>query len=277
MFPVSSAAEMAAPFGPLRRRIEARLDRLRTEGYLRDFRSWHDPDSDRVLLEATLFYGERRRYALTALEAVQSGPEIDEDWLIHVERDIIYRCDRARHVSDHNRAIANQQQYQSAAMAQRAMAQQRADFDLYQRQLSNLANMQAVLPERFAQQYQQINQAIGWAPPNEAAEKRAEELFLMTCGKKAFDTLKSGKPLPITGSQGTKYTLHKRASYCVERVSDNARLCAVVPGVPIFDHLLGIKLMVEHEEEHFLKIANIAVGDTHETRTRPQNWNFSYL
>src|SRR3990167_4777600 len=80
----------------------------------------------------------------------------------------------------------------------------------------------------------------------------------MTCGKKAFDTLKSGKPLPITGSQGTKYTLHKRASYCVERVSDNARLCAVVPGVPLWDHLLGIKLMIEHDEPKFLETANVA-------------------
>ena len=243
---------MAAPFGPLRRRIEARLDRLRTEGYLRDFRSWNDPASDRVLFEATLFYGEIRQYALTALEAMQSGPEIDEDWLIHVERDIIYRCDRIR--QDNNWAIANQQHYQSAAMGQQC-----ADFDLYQRQLSNFA-MRAVSPERLAQQYQQINQAMEWPPPNEGAQKRAEELFLMICGKEAFDTLKSGKPLPVTGSQGTRYTLHKRASYCVERVSDNARLCAVVPGVPLWDHLLGIKLMIENDEPKFLETANVANG-----------------
>lgn len=92
------------------------------------------------------------------------------------------------------------------------------------------------------------------------AAKRAAELFRMACGKAAFDTLESGGALPLKGSKGTAYTLHKRASYCVERVSDGARLCAVVPGVPLYDHLLGIKLMIEHDEPKFLKTANVAMG-----------------
>ena len=238
---------MPGTLDPLMRQIDDRLDRLRALGYLRDWRLWNDLNADRVLLEVTLFNGGIRNYALSALEVMQeAGHDL---WWTHVERDIIYYCDRFAG------SIGNQQQSQLAAMAQ----QPGINEDLYRRQLSDFTNMQAVLPELHSQQYQQqINRAMGWVPPNEAAEKRAEELFLMICGKEAFDTLKSGKPLPITGSQGTKYTLHKRAAYCVERVSDNAKLCAVVPGVRLWDHLLGIKLMIEHDEPKFLETANVS-------------------
>ena len=100
---------------------------------------------------------------------------------------------------------------------------------------------------------------LGYAPPhNPQADKRAADLFLLTAGKWAFDKLQKGEPLPLVGSQGTAYTLHKRASFCVERVRDGASLCAVVPGVPLWDHLLGIKLMIENDEPKFLKTANVA-------------------
>jgi len=238
------------------RQISDGFNDLRIRGYVHEWRIRSDINCDATLLDVVLTHGESRSYDITGLEMLNEGDP--GYWFDTVKRDIIYRCDRIRQEG-------SQQYNQFAAMAQ-------------QQQFYNDAAMQAVLTEASVQQYRrQLDQRMGWAPENEAAQKRAEELFLMICGKKAFDTLKSGKPLPITGSQGTKYKLHKRASYCVERVSDNERLCAVVPGVPVFDHLLGIKLMVEHEEEHFLKIANIAVGDTHETRTRPQNRNFHYV
>lgn len=101
----------------------------------------------------------------------------------------------------------------------------------------------------------------GYDKPDPVADNKARDLFAMVAGKAAFDTLNAYRPLPITGSNGTAYTLHKRASYCVERVSDGAKLCAVVPGVPLWDHLLGIKLMVEHDEDKFLKTANVARTD----------------
>lgn len=93
------------------------------------------------------------------------------------------------------------------------------------------------------------------------AIQKAKDLFKLACGKKSFDILESGKGLAIVGSKGTGYTLHNRATYCVERIRDGAKLCAVVPNVPLFDHLLGIKLMVEHDEPAFLKIANITGGE----------------
>ena len=236
---------MPGTLDPLMRQIDDRLDRLRALGYLRDWRLWNDLNADRVLLEVTLFNGGIRNYALSALEVMQeAGHDL---WWTHVERDIIYYCDRFAG------SIGNQQEYQSAVMAQ-----QYADFGLY-RQQTPAFNQQMQEAAMGLRQYQDIfNWGLECAPPNEAAEKRAVELFLMACGKEAFDTLKSGKPLPITGSQGTKYTLHKRAAYCVERVSDNAKLCAVVPGVRLWDHLLGIKLMIEHDEPKFLETANVS-------------------
>lgn len=99
-----------------------------------------------------------------------------------------------------------------------------------------------------------------WDTSDPIAEQRAKDLFILTAGKKAYDTLQENKPLPIKGSKGTKYTLHNRSTFCVERVKDGAKLCAVVPGVPLWDHLLGIKLMVENDEPAFLKTANVSGG-----------------
>jgi hypothetical protein len=105
-----------------------------------------------------------------------------------------------------------------------------------------------------------------WGEESALAEKKSRELFRKTAGDDAYALLDAGKPLPITGSQGTQYLLHKKASFCIERVSDRARLCAVVPGVPLWDHLLGIKLMVENDEPAFLKTANVSGGGSGSSR-----------
>ena len=142
---------MPGTLDPLMRQIDDRLDRLRALGYLRDWRLWNDLNADRVLLEVTLFNGGIRNYALSALEVMQeAGHDL---WWTHVERDIIYYCDRFAG------SIGNQQQSQLAAMAQ----QPGINEDLYRRQLSDFTNMQAVLPELHSQQYQQqINRAMGY-------------------------------------------------------------------------------------------------------------------
>lgn len=96
--------------------------------------------------------------------------------------------------------------------------------------------------------------------PDPKADQKAKDLFLLVAGRKNFDCLNSGKPISITGSKGTAYRLFRQASFCIERVIDGAKLCAVVPGVPLWDHLLGIKLMVENDEPKFLSIANVMGG-----------------
>lgn len=107
---------------------------------------------------------------------------------------------------------------------------------------------------------------LSLTPEQEKANEKARDLFKMVAGAKAYETLDKMKPLPITGSQGTAYTLHNRATYCVERVKDQAKLCAVVPGVPLWDHLLGIKLMIEHDEPKFLKTANVSAPLSYDQR-----------
>lgn len=89
------------------------------------------------------------------------------------------------------------------------------------------------------------------------ADATAEKLFKETAPMVYREISKNGWAA-IVGSEGTKYKLHKCVSYCIERVSDRARLCAVVPGVPLWDHLLGVKLMVERDELKFLETANVA-------------------
>ena len=100
----------------------------------------------------------------------------------------------------------------------------------------------------------------GYFSQERKSERKAKKLFIAIAGRTAYKILEAGAPLPILGSQGTDYHLFKRASYCVERPNDGARLCAVVPNVPLWDHLLGIKLMIEHDEPTFLKTANVSNG-----------------
>lgn len=94
----------------------------------------------------------------------------------------------------------------------------------------------------------------------EKADARAKQLFIDVVGKDAFDQLANGGLL-ITGSEGGQYALYAKMTYCVTRLSDKARMCAVVPGVPMWDHLLGIKLTIEHDEPYFVRTANVTAGD----------------
>lgn len=94
--------------------------------------------------------------------------------------------------------------------------------------------------------------------PDSAAEAKAETLFKQFAGAAPLIILKSGKPIALKGSAGGQYKLFARRAYCVERQPDGARMCAVVPRVPLYDHLLGIKLTIETDELLFLKTANVA-------------------
>lgn len=116
-------------------------------------------------------------------------------------------------------------------------------------------NAQPVWGDRFVSwDYQRDD----FGPISRGAAKQAEKLFKRICGEEAHRRLDSNLFLPIIGSEGTHYALHKRQSYCLQRSSDGLKFCAMVPGVPLWDHLLGIKLMVENDEPSFLQIANVA-------------------
>lgn len=91
----------------------------------------------------------------------------------------------------------------------------------------------------------------------EKAEVRAKALFERVAGKDALAAVQ-GAGLHMTGSAGTAYVLHAKMAYCVTRVKDRAKMCAVVPGVPMYDHLLGIKMIVEHDEPEFVRTANVS-------------------
>jgi hypothetical protein len=92
------------------------------------------------------------------------------------------------------------------------------------------------------------------------AEQRAKDLFVLGAGRDALKAVQSTKGLPILGSEGGKYLMNAVMSFCITRIGDGAKMCAVVPGVPLFDHLLGVKLMIEHDEPKFIKTANVLGG-----------------
>ena len=95
---------------------------------------------------------------------------------------------------------------------------------------------------------------------DEAPTKKSSELFKMAVGDAAYDTLNKGGSILIKGSAGGKYMMRKSMAYCITRVQDGAGMCALVPGVPIWDHLLGIKLIIEHDEELFMATANVTTA-----------------
>ena len=92
--------------------------------------------------------------------------------------------------------------------------------------------------------------------------RKARELFIKTAGLDAYQMLNNGGELLVTGSAGTPYVLTKRASFCLRNTRTGVEYCAVVPGVPLWDHLLGVKLMVEHDEPQLLAVANSSIGIT---------------
>jgi hypothetical protein len=202
--------------------------------------------------------GLDRGYAFSLSELRMDGVAAFFHWLEVVDRDVIGRAEEII------RGMRRQQQ----AMTQMAELIEsttplfdvaRIADDFYQLlgrvpagplvQINANENLQSI--QDFPSRWTRDRDA------REAADKKSRELFRKTAGDEAYQTLESGKPLPLTGSNGTQYTLHKRASFCIERVSDGAKFCAVVPGVPLFDHLLGIKLIVERDEDAFLKTANV--------------------
>ena len=192
---------------------------LRASGLARGS-TLHREDFDNVIvLRIDTFEYGWREYRLTHHEIMMGGHDAVRHWLETIDHDVRARAFRHDWATNRYEASPRMDMWTTGA--------DRADWDCDE--------------PRFPQ-----------------ADKRAADLFLLTAGEKAFDTLQKGEPLPLTGSQGTAYTLHKRASFCVERMKDGASLCAVVPGVPLWDHLLGIKLMIENDEPRFLKIANVA-------------------
>lgn len=88
------------------------------------------------------------------------------------------------------------------------------------------------------------------------AHAKSQELFKRTLGVDAFKTLLWGGSIPVKGSEGGNYLLQCKYSHCVVDIDRGMSLCAIVPGVPLWDHLLGIKLMIENDEKRFRKVAH---------------------
>lgn len=229
-------------------------------GYIRDGRIRRIDEHDALRLELLIFgESEWRSHQISGHEFSMGGLDALRYWLETVDRDI-QQTIRRQHTSQYQNAMGRlgqaqqggyAQQYQNMLGAQAQSMQGRTGMGMAIMQQQAVIQMQALM---------QAGLLGGISPKDEKAEKRAKELFVLASGKEAFDTLDAGNALALTGSKGGKYTLHKRATFCVERPTDGARLCAVVPGVPLWDHLLGIKLMIEHDEPKFLKTANVAGG-----------------
>ena len=231
----------------MERRIRDLMDDLRRRMIVREFYVQDSVNTDAKVLGVRFHNGRVFRYTLTAMELLNGGQEGLDFWLRTVEQDILCRAEQLHAGYDHltpcpsgNDPIAGQSE-----------VGQDGHTRIFDGSCWRILQDSGGYISGWAG-------GLQYAAPDPKAVAKAADLFKMACGKEAFDILESGNPLPLKGSLGTAYTLHKRASYCVER--DGTRLCAVVPGVPLWDHLLGIKLMIEHDEPKFLKIANVAHG-----------------
>lgn len=217
------------------RLVDDTFSRLRNEGLARRCSVRENINFDSWTIEIETPHGERLGFRITRHEMAMGRVDAVRYFLDTVRRDCRTYCERAGWPN-------------SGYYAGRENDHARIDA---------LYGYAVVRPELHA------FVGVDFVAPayNEAAQQKSRDLFILGAGQKAFKIIDAGKPLPITGSEGTKYTLHKRAAYCVERKNDGAKLCAVVPGVPLYDHLLGIKIMVENDEPKFLKIANVSPGD----------------
>lgn len=202
--------------------------------------------------------GEHSRlfFAIREEELEMGGLDALRFWLGTIERELVGRREERRGMVG------------ASAAAPPPYRGRGADFIGYEEtaaiQRAQMENMNRMADVAALQAYRH---GIAWVEGftirsgfTEEADTKAKALFIAAAGEAAYQALESGQPIRITGSAGTDYLLFKRASFCVERPSDGARLCAVVPDVPLYDHLLGIKLMVEHDEPAFLATANVSGG-----------------
>lgn len=107
-----------------------------------------------------------------------------------------------------------------------------------------------------------------------SVENKAKALFMRVAGEEAFRILEDGKAIVLRGSAGGRYRMIKSFAYCVTDVQRGCDMCAVVPDVPLYDHLLGIKLTIEHNEPLFKATANVTnrTGLLHQHVMNPNRW-----
>lgn len=224
--------------------IEAALNHFLQEGLLDEWRAIrHDYEQQ---LEVRVRVGNGwRRFVLTEYELAMGGIDEARRWLERVRQ--------------------NLQEMRRRQEPQRMWAgiDEAANFDeVFFRNLvpgGIVFHREGRPPtaEEFAQQ--RAVDALR-AKQREEADAKARALFARVVGETAAKELEMGHCLPLLGSVGGRYELRKKASFCVRRPKDGVELCAVVPGVPLWDHLLGIKLVVETDEPRFLRTANASGG-----------------
>lgn len=219
--------------------LEGALRGLASRGLIVSWSIGHDPCEDVVTIYVTLPGQVRRRYALTRYELTLDGFEAILR-LGHIIQEEVVEFARAREEAPPNLTLSSQLEGLRPEEFQRLWGQ------------GFLASRQ----EDFLLR----NYGGGEQRRRRASESddKAKALFIAVAGQDAYDKLEATHTIQVVGSKGGRYFLYRRATYCVTRESDGVRLCAVVPGVPLWDHLLGIKLMIEHDEPRFLKTANVS-------------------
>lgn len=88
------------------------------------------------------------------------------------------------------------------------------------------------------------------------ANLRAEQLFLSRLTPFQLNEFQRSKEFPVRGSKGTRYRInctHQNGN--VQRVSDGIKFCAGPFGLPAYDFWLAQKLLIESDENAFLKVA----------------------
>ncbi len=88
------------------------------------------------------------------------------------------------------------------------------------------------------------------------ANLRAEKLFLSRLTSFQLQEFQRSKEFLVRGSKGTRYWIN--CTHCmgnVQRASDGTKFCAGPFGLPAYDFWLAQKLLIEADEDAFLKVA----------------------
>lgn len=246
---------------PLQRAVTSTLDRLRRElvraGVIveaRISRETGDEGTDGYWSFIARFPPdgrERWRWILTDSEVEMTQGDVLDEWCARIRREAAQRCQVLAHARE-------EQQVQGRFDRPPWGVGQ----DLIAEEYARNARRQMVLTTaHFAELYRHLSIRPYHTPGKPGrGHARARELFIRTAGMDAYQVLNNGGMLPVTGSLGTAYVMTKRASFCLRNAHTQVEYCAVVPGVPLWDHLLGVKLMVEHDEPRLLATANTSIG-----------------
>ena len=118
-----------------------------------------------------------------------------------------------------------------------------------------------VLQRRAAYAAEQARLAAEQKRKKDEAIQRANDLLMMHLDEKQRRDWRLRQQFYVRSQSGKRFRIRNLGSMNIDEMDEGDRVranhCIVAPGVPLPDQLLAQKLMLEHNEAEFMRVANL--------------------